>query len=528
MSKVVTEDTLFAMMKGYEDRMRRLEKAMAAGFGAINVAEYGVNTSSADNTALITEAINNLPAAGGCLQFGPGTFDGRIIVPTNKLVVIKGAGMDSTGGVYGTRIRKPSGVTNPVLQAQGTVAARCYLEVWDCLLDGRSQNGDVVWLKHVTDVFFQRVRVKFGAQVGFRGEELYNCHFSNMFVSNCGSGSANPALMLDGVNDNGVFGGCNGVYFTDCEWEGNSGTDIFIDGDSGTSSVSSGFRFANCKIETQDAGSYPLILLSYASRFNWSGGNFYLGNGTHRIYEQSSPTLDTFQQGSFDGVTMDSGGSWAGDYYVEHTRGYLHIGGGSQMVGLNPSSAYWHIGANVPLDGVQTSGIHFHSNALRFLDQRTNGMAGKEVRTVPIVRNTNGVNPTSELGTSQIPVNNLRDAQSDIVSGSVTAPANVLSNRPITVRARMSAAQSNNARLTISTLARLPGDSSAGANNTVGPTDVALVANTIKEFSGAPSSSVKPGSEVLVRLFRDGTHANDNLTVDLSVHTLEAVFEVAV
>ncbi|MFD6770983.1 glycosyl hydrolase family 28-related protein, partial [Micromonospora chalcea] len=205
------------------DNNRRLDMTRtvfaAAAYGAKG---DGVTNDLAAIQAAVDAATSN---GGGEVRLGRGTYlvGGTINLPIDTPIALRGDGIEHIGGARGTTLKRGFGSTVPVISGVGVGISgtqRIHCEITDMSIHGGGLAGTVVRLEQVNTSLIRNVRISDAPATLLRGAQWWNSWLDKVVFNDGGSGTGSPACQF--VADN------NTVRFTDCEWEGNGGTDLHI------------------------------------------------------------------------------------------------------------------------------------------------------------------------------------------------------------------------------------------------------------------------------------------------------------
>jgi hypothetical protein len=326
-----------------------------------------------DDAVAIQAAIDAAGAAGGGTVFiPPGCFvvNSSLTFPAQKMILLRGSGIGTAGGVYGTQLIRREGI-NPLINAVGpSDSQRVTLELHDMQIAGGGLAGDLVVIERGSHIYISSVRIVGSAGSGLRLVQLWDCAFHRLIVENCGSGTASPATVFDSVAGSGSNGNSCSVHVTDSIWQGNTGTDIKLTGSVSDGSPTNEVQFANCKMEA-GAGSFPFIDLDYAQACSWVNTKILIpaGRVPNAIVQQINTagiSIGT-RANRFVGCTFDGGSAAAIPFHVDVAVGALQLIG-CQFTGTGPIGADVRIQSSTIAGRVEILGRTPHG----VLDLRTN------------------------------------------------------------------------------------------------------------------------------------------------------------
>jgi hypothetical protein len=309
---------------------------------AVVVAPAPTGISGID-TANLTAAFAKIAAASaGTLILAAGeyivdTTAGPIFTwPLAKVIRIKGAGMSSSGNIFGTRITRTAG-TSPIVSAQGTgqnTGQRVYVELEDLGLSGNGVGSELAIIARGTHAYVNNLRISNCAGTGIRFTEMWDSRIPAMTVETCGTAETDPACVFDSVSGGGSQGGCATIHGGTWVFQSNHGTDLRLTGSVADGSACHEVGAAHVKMEgtgsTATQGSpdvHPYIDLDYAQ-------NCQFGSVKVSIPTGRAPTAVVQQMGTsagsranqFANLVLDVAGSNAPDRYIDWRVGTLQIG----------------------------------------------------------------------------------------------------------------------------------------------------------------------------------------------------------
>lgn len=292
--------------------------------GGARVVRLSVEADTEEDvTEAFAEAIKQVdPTQATTIQLDRGVYLVRnITIPPDRTVIIRGMGIGYVGGSFGTQIRRYDEGTDPVLLAQGapgtltsaelnTPPFRTRLELYDLELHG-NESGVGLRVFRGQQCNFERVRVTRCDGPALHLTQMFNSSLTRVFTSYSGRGEDQPAMLIDGTDEDSTAG-TNTLHLTDCEWETNLGTDLFVDGYPGMPSVA--VLIASAKME-RSSGDFPLIRVTRNAKVQLDNSYLYLGSDTNHHLVQTAGSL------MVSNVHFASGS--APDYQIHHDDGLL-------------------------------------------------------------------------------------------------------------------------------------------------------------------------------------------------------------
>lgn len=346
-------------------------QAIAVGPMWINAISKGADpTGTADSSAAVIAAIDDLGTTGGIVFFPPGSYRMDTTVKVPSLVGIKGSGM------YATKFWAPAASTDQPIFEVATTTANTHTNVYSQVYGVSFQDfeirdrasSDTLKLQSTGrsedhhGILIHDSDWSFILNVNFRDLMGYALNFSNIarewlvmniYAQNCGdsaelvpavniassSGDATNTLYFYaarilfsqwiGVLINGTQDGIRLINFTDCQFEGGG------NGSSGTFGNPwpydiiyvqrvSDLVFNNCEWSNPGSGKWCLNIQGYSSTYPF---RIDVANG--RFNGNSQGGGIRYNQG----VAISVSGAWfqgstaaTADFYVETTAGVIFAG----------------------------------------------------------------------------------------------------------------------------------------------------------------------------------------------------------
>jgi hypothetical protein len=353
--------------------------------GWLNVKDYGaIGNGTANDRAAIQAAIDDVPASGGIVYLPPGHYrvgTPGLKLPNNKCIELRGVGPQV--GNSGTQpvvevSRTGAGTFDLIYNDQSTAseAVRFCGAIRNIqFYNGDGYGGRLALFKSTNHALWECVEFRGDPATPNSGTEFRGIWNSN--IRNCKwhrlGNQMTPAMFVS--SDGNMGGNSNTVHWEGCEWEVNSGVDIYLD--SATVNCALCF-FTNCKLEhNSDLGAtrtYPLVYLARAQSSAFSACGFFLSNASASLIQ--IPSGGASERNSFVGCIFEHGGAPSGTFYlVEQQRGSLSVTG-SVFSNYRPSlTSAWRIGSSVSANGAQGAGnIYYDTTASkRYSDARSGG-----------------------------------------------------------------------------------------------------------------------------------------------------------
>ncbi len=167
---------------------------------------------------------------------------------------------------------------------------------------------DMVWL---SNGYMRDCRLFASGAQAIKATSLWNFHFHNVFTTECGSASV-PAWEFNSYAP-AVYG-TNTVLISDCEWEGNNGTDILTDG--ATAALACvGVQITTCKFERSSGSAWHAkrvvssgLVNSYIQRAETSASTVLFEHpdsfgGGNKVSDNSMAVAGTVKPYHIDGKT---------------------------------------------------------------------------------------------------------------------------------------------------------------------------------------------------------------------------------
>ena len=300
----------------------------------VNVKDKGATGNGTTNdTAAVQSAIDTVAAnGGGTVFFPPGDYvvNGGLTIPPDKGIRLVGSGMTLKGNGVAwqpTRLVRKSGTTT-IISAIGTSTTnRVLFELCDMEIRGSGLAGMLVDVQVGATVQFHNVVFAGASATGLRMRNVFNASGSHLRWIACGAGTAAPACLFDGVS--GSQGGSDTVQWDDLQFEGNSGTDLKLTGNSSNDAgtVTTEIQMSQVKMEggSASAANCPYIHLNYSQNCKFSDVHIGVHGG-----RTVSPLLKDHPFGGtradkFVNLSIDNTGGDSFPYGIEHIRGGLQL-----------------------------------------------------------------------------------------------------------------------------------------------------------------------------------------------------------
>jgi hypothetical protein len=300
----------------------------------VNVKDRGaVGDGAADDTVAIQAAIDGVAAlGGGTVFFPPGDYvvNGGLRIAPDRPTRLLGSGMalNSNGSSpWPTRLIRTSGTTTMLTAIGSSYAIRVWLELSDIEMRGGGSAGMLVDVQVGNTVQFHRVRFAGAAATGLRMRNVFNSSGSHLRWQGCGSGTAAPACLFDGVS--GEQGGSDTVQWSHLQFEGNGGTDLKLTGNAANESgtVTTSLQMSQIKMEggTQSAVDCPYLDLDYTQGCIFSDVNIGVHHGRRVTPLRKSHPFGGTRTDKFVNLHIDNVGSEAFPFGIEHSKGALQL-----------------------------------------------------------------------------------------------------------------------------------------------------------------------------------------------------------
>lgn len=227
----------------------------------------------------IQAAITYALSVGGEVMIGPGTVtvDTALTYGTGGRVIIRGCGRGATKLIRGAG-------SNSLISSTSThLTSEWYCGLRDLTLDGNNGNGTVCSLSGYTFFDMHNVTISNCAHTGLALKSMYDSHFSNVYVENCGD-STHPFVTLDANSASDTLNNCQ---FYNFHVEANNQDAILLDLlGTGASSVVSNYFFGLKLHGNSSTGNpnRPLLRLgANADQNGFWGGEISYGRGSSQV-----------------------------------------------------------------------------------------------------------------------------------------------------------------------------------------------------------------------------------------------------
>lgn len=227
---------------------------------------------------------------GGTVYFPPGDYglSSTVTVPPDIPIRLRGAGIamktsNAAGGNFGgTRIRRISGASFPLLHCQGSplAANRAWVEITDLELSGGVGSGIVgLLLERGNEAHLRNVKFSSCPGGGLIAREWFNGSGEKLWFTACGYEATSPACLFSYKSEG--QGASDTVRLNDVQFLGSAGTDLKLTGDA-VSLATQRVLFSNLTFEgtgIASAVACPFVDLDYAESCKFANVSIASHNG---------------------------------------------------------------------------------------------------------------------------------------------------------------------------------------------------------------------------------------------------------
>jgi hypothetical protein len=497
--------------------LERLESVESGSTGWINVTKGPYNAAGDGTTndlTAIQDAIDALSSTGGVVYFPAGDYvvNGTLTIPVGKRVKLRGDGIGATGNFYGSRLKRTSG-TATMISAQGTALAaanRVYFEMEDLEISGGSVGGKIIVVDRASAMKWTRVRFARSTVTGVHLKAVFDSQINGCIFETMGNGTTDPAVLMDSMTggDDGAFGGVQRLFISDTFWAGNTGTDLKMTGSTGDASPTNDVEFSNCGFEG-GSGSHPYIDLDYAQHCHFTNLKISMPTARSGVLIQQIGSSAGTRSNKFANVTLDVAGVTAPTYLVDVGQGAMQFAG-VNVPGTDPSTALFRLRSTLGAKRFTIRGLQYPPMTKpRVLDERTvDEKIG--VGSITFDRVTGAATSTTHGGNHAW---SFADAASnDVLFRQEVVPADCVQGSVVTFAILYAIASGSGVvRWQVGSQDGIAaGEASNGAATSYTVDSTAAAANVLKRETVA-GPTVNPGEMLQAALTRLGSHANDTL-----------------
>jgi hypothetical protein len=522
-------------------RIATLEVAVAAVESVTVVAAAPTGVAARDGANLAAAFASVVAAGAGTVILPPGeylvdTTAGPILDwPVAKVIRVRGAGMSSSGNIFGTRITRTAG-TAPIMRALGTgqnTSQRVYPEIEDVGLSGNALGSELLTISRATHAYVNNLRISNCAGTGVRFTEVWDSRIPAMTVETCGTAETDPACVFDSFVGGGSQGGCATVHGGTWVFQSNHGTDLRLTGSAADGSACHEVGAAHVKMEgtgsTATFGSpdvHPYIDLDYAQ--NCQFGSVKISMPTGRActaFVQQMGTSAGTRANQFANLVLDVAGTNVPVRYIDWRVGTMQIGNLSipttqpttEYIGLRGSAGRFSVGAINHNSTAPYSGF--------MSDFRT---VNEELSKGHVAANRlSGTAPAGTLAGSSMPCHDFVDASTTDWAGQAEVPRDAHPSGQARIRLYwVTTAVTGDCHWRVITKCYGPGDDTSVAGttfdlvSTAAATSLGLVVAT---FASGPTSL--PSGVMPVYVQRVGAAGDDTLAATARLVRVEVIYD---
>lgn len=252
-----------------------------SGAGGVWAAKDGdfIWTPFPGTGAGFNSAFAYISGVGGQILVGPGTYTGvQIVWPAANRIRIRGAGA-------GSAILKGTGSASVITLAHSHLGSEWFSAIEGVKIDGNGASQAIVDLYNATLFTMRDVWITNGSGIGLKLKSIYDSHFDNIYVENCGSGAGSPMVVLDA--DTVASNAMNNCHFYNLHIETDTRDTMLLDIIGNATNAVEENYFFGLKAHGAPSNSNPstpvVRLQQYAKAHVFDGGIVAFGRGTSQL-----------------------------------------------------------------------------------------------------------------------------------------------------------------------------------------------------------------------------------------------------